>query len=69
MSVLTQELNKKVFYVPNQSGNKIIGFTFDTNEFKVFEAISQVVDFSETLGAQYNFSNTIVEENNCINVN
>lgn len=69
LSVLTQELNKKVFYVPNQSGNKIIGFTFEENQFHVFEEISQVVDFSETLGKQYNFSNIIAEENNCINAN
>lgn len=69
LSVLTEQNNKKVFYVPKQSGNKIIGFTFEMNAFKVVEEIPQIVDFSETLSTQYNFSNTIAEENNCINAN
>lgn len=68
LSVLTEQLNKKVFYVPNQSRTKIIGFTFKNNEFQVFEEISQAVDFSKSLAAQYSFSNTIEKENNCINV-
>lgn len=67
LSVLTEQLNKKVFYVPDQSRNKIIGFTFKNNEFQVFEEITRAVDFSKTLGAQYSFSNTIDEGNNCIN--
>lgn len=69
LSVLTEQLNKKVFYVPNQSRDKIIGFTFENDELHVFEEIIQVVDFSKTLGAQYSFSNTIQEQNNCINAN
>jgi len=69
LSVLTEQSGKKVFYVPNQSRNKISGFTFFNNELQVFEEINQVVDFSKTLGAQYVFSNTKNEENNCINAN
>ncbi len=67
LSVLTEQLDRKVFYVPNQSRNKIVGFTFRNNEFELFEEITQIVDFSEPLDAQYNFINTIEEENNCIN--
>jgi hypothetical protein len=69
LSVLIELLNKKVFYVPNQSRNKIVGFTFKNNELQIFEEITQVVDFSRHLGAQYSFSNTIDEGNNCINAN
>jgi hypothetical protein len=69
LSVLSEQLNKKVLYVPNQSRNKIIGFAFENNEFQAIDAIDQVVDFSKTLGAQYSFGNTIEEENNCIIVN
>lgn len=69
LSVLTEQLNQKVFYVPNQSRTKIIGFTFKNNEFQISEEITQEVDFSKPLGAQYNFSNKIEEGNNCINVN
>ena len=57
---------EKVFYVPNQSRNKIIGFTYKNNDLTLFEEIYQGVDFSETLSSQYNFSNPIEEEINCI---
>ena len=67
LSTLTVQFNQKVFYVPNQSRNKIVGFTFKNNELEVFEEITQVVNFSKTLGSQYSFSNTIEEGNNCIN--
>ena len=66
LSILTVQFNQKVFYVPNQSRNKIIGFTFKNNEFDVFEEITLAVDFSKPLGAQYNFSNIINEGNNCL---
>ena len=69
LSVLTEQLNKKVFYVPNQNRDKITGFTFENNEFHVFEEIIQDVDFSKTLVTQYSFRNTQEEENNCINAN
>ena len=38
LSILTVQDNQKVFYVPNQSRNKILGFTFMNNELEVFEA-------------------------------
>lgn len=66
LSVLTEQFNQKVFYVPNQNRNKIVGFTFMNNELEVFEEITQVVDFSKSLGSQYSFSNRIEEGNNCI---
>ena len=69
LSVLTEQLNQKVFYVPDQSKNKIIGFTFKNNKFQIFEEITQVVDFSRTLGVQYSFSKKIEEGINCINAN
>jgi hypothetical protein len=69
LSVLTEQSNKKVLYVPNQRRNKIVGFTFENNEFQAIDEIDQVVDFSINLGAQYSFENIIEEENNCIIVN
>ena len=69
LSVLTEQLNQKVFYVPDQSKNKIIGFTFKNNTFQIFDEITQVVDFSRTLGVQYSFSKKIEEGINCINAN
>lgn len=66
LSVLTEQSNAKVFYVPNQSRDKIKGFTFNNNEFLDFEEISQEVDFSKTLVSQYPFSKVIEEEDNCI---
>lgn len=65
LSILTVQSNQKVFYVPSQSRNKIVGFTFKNNELEVFEEITQVVDFSKFLGSQYGFSNTIEEGRNC----
>lgn len=66
LSVLAEPLIKKVFYVPTQSRDKIVGFSFENNDFLVIEEINQVVDFSETLDSQYSFSNVIEEEDNCI---
>jgi hypothetical protein len=59
LSVLTQHSDIKVIYVPNQNRNKIVGFTFQNNSLDVFEEISQTIDFSKPLIAQYNFINTI----------
>lgn len=66
LSVLTEQQGEKVFYVPNQSRDKINGFTFSNNELVDFEEIHQEVDFSHTLASQYSFSNIIEEEDNCI---
>jgi len=66
LSVLTENSNQKVFYVPTQNRDKIVGFTFDNNELNQFEEIIQDLDFSQSLNAQFNFSNIIEEEDNCI---
>ncbi len=66
MSVLTDQSNQKVFYVPNQSRNKIVGFSFEDNNFTLFEEIDLDVDFSETLISQYEFTNPLADEVNCI---
>ena len=67
LSTLTVQANQSVFYVPNQSRNKIVGFTFMNNELEVFEEITQDVEFSKTLGSQYRFDGSIDEGNNCLN--
>ncbi len=69
LSILTQENGEKVFYVPSQDRDIIAGFSYKNNEFQIIEEITQEVDFSIPLGAQYNFINTIEKENNCIDVN
>lgn len=69
LSVLSEQQNKKVFYVPNQSRNKITGFSFENNKLQIFEEITQNVDLSEPLHKQFNFTNIIEEEDNCINAN
>lgn len=66
LSVLTEQLNTKVFYVPNQSRDTIAGFSFGNNAFLAFEEIPQMIDFSKTLALQYSFSKEIEEEDNCI---
>ena len=68
LSVLSQQLNAKVFYVPNQSRDTIQGFTFSNNELIDYEAIPHEVDFSKTLASQYNFSNILEDEDHCIAV-
>ncbi len=69
LSILTQQNGEKVFYVPSQDRDIISGFSYKNNEFQIIEEITQEVDFSIPLGAQYNFINTIEKENNCIDVN
>jgi hypothetical protein len=69
LSVLTGQNSDKVFYVPSQDRDRIAGFTLTDNKFEVYEEIIQDVDFSMPLKFQYNFTNTIEKENNCIDVN
>ncbi len=69
LSVLTSQSNTKPFYVPSQSRDKIVGFTFSNNEFFDFEEIPQAIDFSKTLASQYSFRDVIEDEDNCIIVN
>lgn len=65
LSVLTQQSDKKVFYVPNQNRSKIIGFTFKNNQLEIVEEITQSVDFSKPLVSQYPFTQVIEEGNHC----
>lgn len=69
LSALTEQSNKKIFYVPNQNRTKIIGFSFNHNELIIEEDIDLKVDFTKTLTSQYNFDNLIHDEVNCINHN
>lgn len=69
LSVLTEQSDQKIFYVPAQSRDKITGFTFHNNEFEIIEEIALSVDFSKPLGAQYSFNNAIDEGNDCLNDN
>ncbi len=67
LSLLRQVENQKVIYVPTQSRDAVVGFTFDGNDLHEFETIEMDVDFSLPLNVQLNLSNTIVEEeDNCI---
>lgn len=66
LSVLTEQEGKKVFYVPGQSRDKIIGFTYENKDLEIFEEIIQNVDFSKPLHAQYSFNNVLEGVNNCL---
>ena len=66
LSVLTGDTNLKIFYVPNQNRNRIVGFIFSNNALIEVEEIVQPINFAETLMSQYAFSSINEEENNCI---
>ena len=69
LSVLNQEGQEKVIYVPSQDRTKIVGFKYTNNTFQKLTEIDKTVDFSKILSEQYNFSNLIQDEVNCIFVN
>ena len=56
LSQLTVQSSKKVFYLPSQNRNKIVGFSLENDVFELFEEIDQVVDFSKSLHEQYDFN-------------
>ncbi len=66
LSVLTQENQEKIFYVPTQNRDKIVGFKYTSDTLEIVSEIDQSVDFSKTLHEQYNFENVISVEDNCI---
>ena len=68
LSVLTETDGKKIFYVPTQARDKIVGFSFSDNQLKVEAEIVQPVDFLEPLVEQFPFQNVIVDEVNCIDL-
>lgn len=66
LSVLTEQSDTKVFYVPNQDRDKIAGFAFSNKNLVLMEEVPLEVDFSETLSSQYDFGELKEEEDNCI---
>lgn len=66
LSVLTQQDQEKVFYVPTQDRTQIVGFKYNNNAFEIVSEIDQSIDFSQPLSEQYDFTNIISIEDNCI---
>ena len=66
LSVLSEQQNEKVIYVPSQDKSKIAGFTFKNNSLNLIDEIDQSVDFSKELKNQYDFINLIDDQINCI---
>jgi len=66
LSVLTQENQEKIFYIPTQDRTKIVGFKYSSVGLAVVAEIDQTIDFSKTLSEQYQFSNPVSVEDNCI---
>lgn len=66
LSVLTQEASSKGLYVPNQTRDSIIGFTFQDARWSAFDTIDFDVDFSLPLEDQYDFANSLGKDENCI---
>lgn len=69
LSVLTDQMTSKVFYVPIQNRLKIVGFEFKDDELMKVEEINLEVDFSESLLSQHDFNNIVADPVNCINLN
>jgi len=69
LSVLAQEDQEKIIYVPSQDRTKIVGFKYRDNALEMVTEIEKTIDFSKILSEQYNFSNIILDEVNCIFVN
>ncbi len=67
LSVVTLENEKKVIYVSSQDRNSITSFNFNNNKWEELQTINQAIDFSMPLVEQYDFSNVLLEEDNCIN--
>ena len=66
LSVLTQEAGQFIFYVPTQSRNQIVGFSWSGSKMEQTSVVNQSVDFSKPLVDQATFSNVIEGEDNCI---
>ena len=67
LSVLTEENEKRVFYVPSQGRDQLVGFSFQDNQLVEEVRVDQEVDFGVPLIEQYGFEGVVVTENNCIN--
>ena len=66
LSVLSEQLNEKIIYVPSQDRKRIVGFTFQNDNLSLIEEVQKSVDFSQTLHSQYDFINPIDDKVNCI---
>ena len=66
LSTLTEQNGKRVLYVPIQNRSKMVGFTLENGQWKQFEEIDQVVDFSRPLYEQYGFEGYVEDGENCI---
>lgn len=66
LSALTNNALSKQLYVPNQTRDRIVGFSFRNDKWIEGERIDFDVDFSLPLQDQYSFDNLIDEEGNCI---
>ena len=66
LSTLTATDDQRVFYVPNQSRDSIVGFGYADEKFIPTSTIALDVDFSRKLSEQYDFVGTIEEGDNCI---
>ncbi len=66
LSVLTQQDQEKVFYVPTQNRSQIFGFKYTNDNLEIVSEIDQSVDFSKPLSEQYDFTSIISIEDNCI---
>lgn len=66
LSVVTDEDDVKICYLPNQERNKIVGFSYSLGKLILQNEIELDVDFSQTLQSQYSFCNIISNSVNCI---
>ena len=65
LAVVAQAGNTATLYVPTQERSQIAGFQFTGDSFVSTETIEQQVDFSRSLGSQYEFTHAVQEGNNC----
>ena len=67
LSVLTQQENQKIIYVPSQDRSRIAGFSFQNGALSFFNEVEFAVDFSIPLRSQYAFTNLVnLPQDNCI---
>lgn len=66
LSVIAIENGRKILYVPGQDRMKIVGFGLVNNRLDMYREIDLNVDFSRKLEDQYDFSDVVRAEDNCI---
>lgn len=65
LSVVTQDENVTILYVPTQNRRQIAGLQFDNGTIQETETISQRVNFSHPLTAQHHFINVVQSGISC----